>query len=152
MFKTTKAPSLQRRIQIFGASMIVMILLVSGLLGLAALRSMVSYQQIMNQMVKIQQVKAEISTVGQLIQDHVVSNENNLEEYCCVRIHGDVYPTAGDLFLLHDWESFGRFPVMFCQMPLHRRLCGSLPAVKVHMGAAENFTHRSCEAGSVTGG
>ena len=80
MFKTTKAPSLQRRIQIFGASMIVMILLVSGLLGLAALRSMVSYQQIMNQMVKIQQVKAEISTVGQLIQDHVVSNENNLEE------------------------------------------------------------------------
>ncbi len=39
----------------------------------------------------------------------------------------------------------------FAKCPCIDGYAGSLPAVKVHMGAAENFTHRSCEAGSVPG-
>lgn len=70
-------PSLRRRIRIFCNSMILMIVLVGGLLGLATLRSVQNYQQVMDQMAQIQQLKTEISTMGELVQNYVITGEDS---------------------------------------------------------------------------
>ena len=79
MSRVTKkhSPSLRQRIRIFCNSMILMIVLVGGLLGFATLRSVQSYQQVMNQMTQIQQLKSEISTMGELVQNHVIAGEDS---------------------------------------------------------------------------
>ena len=82
MNKTDRRPSkgLRHRIYVFGGSMILMILLVGGLFGLAALRSIWSYQDIMTQMTDIQQLKGQVSTVSEQVQNRVVNGVENITE------------------------------------------------------------------------
>lgn len=72
--------SLRSRIFTFGGSVILMIVLVGSLFAMAAFRSMQSYQEIMTQLTEIQQLKAEISTVGELMQNRIVNGEENTSE------------------------------------------------------------------------
>ena len=82
MNKTDRRPSkgLRHQIYVFGGSMILMILLVGGLFGMAALRSIWSYQEIMTQMTDIQQLKGQVSTVSEQVQNRVVNGVENITE------------------------------------------------------------------------
>ena len=69
--------SLRRRVYTFGFTMTMMVVLVGTFLGLMVFRSISSYQNVMNQLTEIQQLKADISAVGEMIQNRVVLGEEN---------------------------------------------------------------------------
>lgn len=75
--------SLRRRIYTFGISMTMMIVLIGVFLGLMVLHSINSYQDVMNQLTEIHQLKVSISTVGEMVQNRVVLGEENDTE--CLR-------------------------------------------------------------------
>ena len=82
MSKIDRRPSkgLRHRIYVFGGSMVLMIILVGGLFGMAALRSIWSYQDIMTQMTDVQQLKGQVSTVSEQVQNRVVNGVENITE------------------------------------------------------------------------
>ena len=76
--KTTrkKPPNgLRRRVYAFGFSMTLMVALMGVVLGLIVFRNIKNYQDIMNQMTEIQQLKADIGMVGEMVQNLVVQGE-----------------------------------------------------------------------------
>lgn len=99
MSEMSRRPSegLRHRIYVFGGSVILMILLVGGLFGMAALRSIQSYQAIMTQLTDIQQMKAEVGTVSELVQNRVVNGVENIME--CVSVWEDLNQKIGQLEL-----------------------------------------------------
>ena len=82
MSKRNQKPikSLRSRIYTFGGSIVLMIVLVGTLFAVAAFRSIQSYQEIMTQLTEIQQLKAEISTVSELMQNRIVNGEEDASE------------------------------------------------------------------------
>lgn len=82
MSRTDKRPAkgLRHRIYMFGGSIVLMLFLVGGLFGMAALRSIWSYQEIMTQMTDIQQTKGQVNTVGEQVLNRVVNGVENVSE------------------------------------------------------------------------
>lgn len=72
--------SLQKRIHSFCGSMILMILMAGTLFGGVFLRSNQIYRDGMMQMTEIQELKMQITTVGELVQNRIVNGEENLSE------------------------------------------------------------------------
>lgn len=69
--------TLRQRIYVFAASIMLMILLVGGLFAFAALHTVQSYQQIMLQITNLQQIKAQVSEVTEIVRNRVVNGEEN---------------------------------------------------------------------------
>lgn len=80
--------SLRQRIYSFGGSIMLMTLLVGGLLCIAVVQSIHSYQEIMMQMTNVQQLKEQVGAVSESVRNRVVNGADNVNE--CMQLWTDL--------------------------------------------------------------